>query len=117
LHVAHQSEQTPSPLDEIQAAEAAVHRRIAAAQEAAERRIVDTQKEAAELRQVAQEAGQRAGQAQYTEAVQKANEAANALLAEAHKKGQEIRQKGEREMDALTDFAVSFVAGTGAKGE
>lgn len=100
-----------SPLDQIRLCEAEVTRRIAAARQAGEESLAKARSEAANLKRQARERGQRKGQAQYAEVVSGAEEEAQAMLARAQKRSNELLQYGEHRLESAIRRAVNLVIG------
>ncbi len=102
-----------SALERIRSAETEVARRTAAARETSERLITTTQQQAAVLMREAEEKGRQEGQAQYAEAISKAQEAAQTTLAQARQQADAFRHRAEDRMDSLIHAVVQIVIGTG----
>lgn len=100
-----------SPLDQIRQTEGEVTRRIAAAREKSEEILENARKQAAVLKHAAHEAGKREGQAGYKEIISRAEEEANALVADAHYQAEKLRRRGQQRMKNGVIYAVNIVIG------
>jgi vacuolar-type H+-ATPase subunit H len=101
----------PDPLDQIRRAELEVARQIAVSRETLEsaRRTVEAQ--AADLKRQAQETGRHESQSQYDNIIAEAHGEAEALLAQARQRADDLRYRGNARMDRAVLHAVSLVIG------
>jgi flagellar biosynthesis/type III secretory pathway protein FliH len=98
-----------SPLEQIRQAEAEVTRRVAAARKSAEAALKEAQ--VADFECEARELGRREGGARYQEIVSEAEQAAHALVTQAHSQTEDLRRKGQQRMEAAVRWAVGLVIG------
>jgi len=98
-----------SPLDQIRKAEVEATRRIAEARGIAEQTITRAHSQAELLRIQAREAGQRDGQANYQEIIDKAEEQAEELIALAHRRAEDLRRRGELRMGIGVSHAIKLI--------
>ena len=98
-----------SPLDQIRLCEAEVTRRIAAARQSAEESLAGARSEAASLKKQAKERGYRRGQAQFQDAITKAEENAQVMIARARQRADELSVRGRRRIEEAVRKAVSVV--------
>lgn len=101
----------PPPLDLIRKAEAEATRRIAEARQIAEQSVNKAKSQAELLRIQAREEGQRDGQARYQEIIVKAEEEADAIMASARKRAEELRLRGNLRMDAGVSYVTNLILG------
>jgi hypothetical protein len=101
----------PSPLDQIRQAEAEVTRQLAAARKAAEATLEDVRSQAAQLKRKASENGRFDGEAQYRDTISQAQQEARAIVAQAQKREEGLREQAELRMEAAVRFAVAVVLG------
>jgi vacuolar-type H+-ATPase subunit H len=100
-----------SPLDQIRNTEADVTRRIAAVRETAAAIVANARARAKAILNEARETGRWEGQKQYKEIISKAEEEAQAVIAQARYRADELRYKGDRIMGAAVDQAVKIILG------
>lgn len=100
-----------SPLDQIRQTEAEVIRRIAAAHQAAEQIIGDARQEAARIKKQAGDVGHLEGQARFKEIVSKAEVEAQALIIQAQQQAEELRRRGDQNMDRAVVQVVQIILG------
>ncbi len=102
-----------SPLEQIRSAEMEVARRTAAARQTAERLLAMSQQQVIDLIHEAEEKGRQEGQAQYAEAISKAQDAAQAILVQGHRQADGFRHRAEDRMDSLVVVVVELITGAG----
>ena len=100
-----------SPLDQIRHIEADVTRQIAVAREAAEKTVAQERTQAARLKREAQEAGHREGKSRYKDLIAEAERETRVLVAQAHQRAEDLRQRGQRQMTNAIHHAVKIILG------
>ena len=100
-----------SPLDQIRHVEADITRQIAVAREAAEKTVAQERTQAARLKKEAQEAGRREGQNRYKDLIGEAERETRVLVAQAHQRAEDLRQRGQRQMAKAIHHAVKIILG------
>jgi len=100
-----------SPLDRIRQLETEIIRQVAAAHQDAERILADARQEAAQIKNRAKETGRQEGQTRYQEIVSKADGVARALTAQAQRRSDELKQKGEQHMDLAVRRVIEIILG------
>ena len=100
-----------SPLERIRQAEAEVTRRLAAARESAEKTVATAQAQAAQIKNQANEDGQRSGEAKLREMISKAEEESRGIVTQAHQRAEKLRRKGQHRMDQAVRMAFLCLVG------
>lgn len=100
-----------SPLDQVRLVEAEITRKVIAARESSEQSAVNARTQAALLKKQAEEKGEREGQIRYKEAIDKAEEQAKVLVAQAQHEAEELRRKGQVRMERAIQEALNIVLG------
>ena len=106
-----------TPLDQILQIETDVIGQIAAARVSAGRSIASARTEAAQLKNQYRESGLRAGQARYRQIVQKAEEEAKAIVAEANKQAEAMHKRAQQRMEEAVQKALTLIIGLAEKGD
>ena len=106
-----------SPLDKIRKEEAEVIRQIVMVRERSDQSIANARKKAAQIKNQAQESGNRIGQTRHKEIVAKAEEEAQAINASAKNRSSEMYRRGQDRMDASIQEAVKIILGLHGSGE
>jgi len=104
-----------SPLDQIRLVEAEVARQLVAAREAGEGKVAKVHVHAEQIIYAARDAGRKEGEGHYKNIILNAEEEAQTIIARAHHRVAELKQRGKQRMPALTLIAIDTV--TGLKGE
>ncbi len=100
-----------SPLDQIRLCEAEVTRRIASARQAAEKSVLKARSESATLKQQSRERGIKRGHSQYEEIITRSEEEAKVMVAQAHRRSDELLRRGRRRIEEAVRQAVNIVIG------
>ena len=106
-----------SPLDQIRQTEAEVSRQIASAREAGEQRVIKAKAEARLIVRDAHEAGQREGQKRYKEIVSGAEEEEQTLIAQAHRRAEFLRRRGQQRLELGVHQALHIILGLEVESE
>jgi vacuolar-type H+-ATPase subunit H len=100
-----------SPLDMVRQTEAEITRKIAAAREAAEQIVTKAHRDAAILKNQSREEGQREGKARCREIISRAEEEAGALVVQAQSQAENMRRKGDTNMETAVRNVITLIIG------
>lgn len=106
-----------SPLDQIRQTEADVVRQTAAAREAAGQTVAHAQTQAREILDDARQTGRREGEKRYREIISNAEEEAQAIIAQAHRRAEHLRRRGRQRLTIGVRQAMNVVIGLEEAGE
>jgi vacuolar-type H+-ATPase subunit H len=100
-----------SPLDRIRLVEGEVARQLVAAREKAEESMRNVRVQAERMRVEACEAGGREGEVQYKSIIANAEEEAQAIVAQARCRSNELKRRGQQRMEQIILVAINIVTG------
>lgn len=106
-----------SPLDQIRQTEADVARQIASARDAAGHTVAHAKTQAKELLEDAHRTGQREGEKRYKEIIANAEEEAQVIIAQAHKRAEHLRRRAGQRLAVGVRRALNVVIGLEEAGE
>jgi flagellar biosynthesis/type III secretory pathway protein FliH len=106
-----------SPLDQIRQTEADVARQIASSRDVAGQTVTETKNQAKEILNDARHTGRREGEKRYREIISTAEEKAQALIAQAHTRSENLRRRGRQRLETGVHHAMSVIVGLEEDGE
>jgi len=106
-----------SPLDQIRQAETDMARQTAAAREAAGQTVAHAQTQAREILDDARQTGRREGEKRNREIISNAEDEAQAIIAQAHKRAEHLRRRGRHWLTIGVRQAMNVIIGLEEAGE